>query len=65
VPILLFGDFLIASHAYGVLCGGAEAGSVHVFHGPGFEKVADSLSSFFTAIVNDPNGVQLLRTVAV
>jgi cell wall assembly regulator SMI1 len=65
LPLLLFGDFLIASHAYGVFCAGPEAGSVHVFHGHQSEKVAGSLSEFFSAVVNDPNSVQLLRSRAV
>ena len=65
LPILLFGDFLMASHAYGVLCDGADLGSVHIFHGPTTEKVADSLDSFFTAVVKDPDSVHLLGDNAV
>jgi cell wall assembly regulator SMI1 len=63
--ILLFGDFLIASHAYGVRCRGSDIGSVHLFDGNRFERVADSLSAFFAALVKDPNRIRLLRSDAV
>jgi cell wall assembly regulator SMI1 len=63
--ILLFGDFLIASHAYGVRCAGPDVGSVHVFEGNQFEKVAESLGAFFAAVVSDPDRVRLLRSSAV
>ena len=58
--VLLFGDFLMASHAYAVRCAGLEAGSVHIFAGDRFEKVADSLNDFFAAVVGDASRVGLL-----
>ena len=56
-PFLLFADFLLDSHAYGLKYENADESSVYVIAGDEPERVADSLDEFFNHLLNDPGKV--------
>ncbi|MDQ3907173.1 MAG: hypothetical protein M3268_02395 [Acidobacteriota bacterium] len=61
-PILLFADFLIDSHFYGLRYENEYESSVHVeyFDGELHPKVAGSLDEFFYLYLNDPGKIGLI-----
>jgi len=56
-PFLLFSDFLINSHLYGLRYESADESSVYVIGEDRPEKVAGSLDEFFHFSLNDPGKV--------
>lgn len=60
-PVLLFADFLIHSHLYGLKYENENESSVHVEYGDGKgpQKVADSLDEFFGLYLSDPDKLGL------
>ena len=56
-PLLLFADFLINSHLYGLKYENAEESSVYAVGEGEPERVADSLDEFFSHVLNDPRKV--------
>ena len=60
-PHILFGDFLIDSHSYGLKYEDAENSSVYVdyFGGEPPQRVADSLDEFFYLYLSDPSKIRL------
>jgi hypothetical protein len=58
--LLLFADFLLDSHAYGLRWENNEISSVHVDYGVGEpQRVADSLDQFFQLYLTDPHRIGL------
>ena len=62
-PVMLFADFLIDSHCFGLKYENENESSVHVEYSDGQppRKVADSLDEFFRLQLDDPAKVELMK----